>query len=88
MNSQQISLRNEILESLYSVGAYIDEKVVDKDADMDIAEFITDSLMFVSFIIELEERLDIEIPDELLSIEAFSSLNGFISLVDEMLKSR
>ena len=88
MNNTQINLRKEILESLCNVGAYIDDNLIEKDTDLDISEFISDSLMFVSFIVELEERLDIEFPDELLSIEALTSLNGFISLVDEMFSTR
>ncbi|MCL1884679.1 MAG: hypothetical protein FWF81_13130 [Defluviitaleaceae bacterium] len=42
--------------------------IIDEYADnFDIGDFISDSLAFVSFIIELENLFSIEIPDEYLS---------------------
>ena len=51
---------------------------------MDLTEYILDSIQFISFIVELERELNIEFPDELLLYDNIRSLNGFISLIENL----
>ena len=53
--------------------------------DLDLTEYIEDSVKFLQFIVALEDQLDIEIPDELLNIEILRSFNGFSSLLKEFI---
>lgn len=88
MSSDWLEIRKSIIETLCSVGGYVDEEIIENaELDLEISQFITESLIFVSFIIELEERFGIEFPDDLLSIDTLSSLNGFVSLVEELLNT-
>ena len=41
--------------------------------------------MFISFIVELEDKLGIEIPEELLDINSIKSLNTFSTILEELL---
>jgi len=54
--------------------------------DVDLTEFIVESIMFISFIVELEDKLGIEIPEELLDINSIKSLNTFSTILEELLK--
>ncbi len=67
------SVRETVLKALSNVGIFIENS----DDDLDLRDFITDSIEFISFIVELENTLDIEIHDDLLQIEAVASLNVF-----------
>ena len=42
--------------------------------------------MFISFIVELEDKLGLEIPEELLDINSNKSLNTFSTILEELLK--
>jgi len=66
-----------IVQSLKNVG--IDAEI---NIDSDLREFLSDSLLFISFVVELEERLGFELPFELLIIDNFSSLHGFIAMLE------
>jgi len=59
--------------------------VPDDNNDIDLSEYIIDSLQFISFIVEIENKFGIEIPDELLNIENLKSLNGFSQLIENIL---
>ena len=52
--------------------------------DVDLTEYILDSMQFISFITELEQELNIELPNEYLLYENIRSLNGFISLIENI----
>ena len=58
--------------------------MVPETDDVNLQEYIDDSLQFISFIVEIEGRFNIEIPDDLLTIDAIDSLNGFVSMLDEI----
>lgn len=50
-------------------------------SDVNIIEYNIDSLDFISFLVDLEERLDIIIPEEILRYDILQSLNGFVNLI-------
>lgn len=54
------------------------------EEDFELLEYITDSLQFISFVVELEEVLNIEFPDELLSGEILHSRNGFATMLESI----
>ena len=70
--------RKDIIPILSNIGILIDEQM--ETFDVDLTEYILDSIQFISFIVELERELNIEFPDELLLYDNIRSLNGFISL--------
>lgn len=64
-----------ILNSLDKIGIFISEDELVED--IALSEYITDSIQFISFIIEIENDLGFELPDEFFLQEVLSSLNGF-----------
>ena len=57
-------IKNDINTVLCDMGIL----VPDDNNDIDLSEYIIDSLQFISFIVEIENKFGIEIPDELLNI--------------------
>lgn len=91
----QETVKDIILKTLNEMGISIDISDVSHDKpeasppkDIDIRDYITDSIMFISFVIELEKKLEIEIPDELFFIDTLSSLSGFSYLLVEIIKRK
>ena len=72
-------------QSINDIGIIFDLHKADMDDDIDLTEYIEDSIQFVQFIVALEENLGIEIPDELLNIELLTSWNGLSSLLEDLL---
>lgn len=52
------------------------------DEDLNLQEFIEDSFSFINFIVSIEEKFDVEIPDEYLSYETIQSMNGLLELIE------
>ena len=71
------SIRKKCIEILCCLGI-----IVDDDVDIDLSEYEIDSTLFVSFIVEVEREFNILIPDELLTIDSLSSLNGFCIFIE------
>lgn len=90
------SIKKIVIETFIEMGIYINASIDSSEVensnimsgDIDLRSYISDSIMFISFIIELEKKLQIEFPDELLLVDSFSSLNGFSYLLMEMLNER
>ena len=76
-------IKNDVIEVLNELG--IETEDIGEN-DVDLTEFIVESLMFISFIVELEDKLGIEIPEELLDINSIKSLNTFSTILEELLK--
>lgn len=55
-----------------------------KDQDIDLREYAIDSIVFISFILDVENEFGIVIPDNFLTVEILKSLEGFINLVIEL----
>lgn len=73
------NIKKQIFEIFDENGIYITESEMQKD--IDLREYLVDSIQFVYFIVELEERLGVELPDEILIYDNLSSLNGFVNMV-------
>ena len=74
MINDEIELK--IIEALNNVGILFDATELET---LSFEEVIPDSLSFISFIVELEQIFNIEIPDEFLMPERISS---FVSIRD------
>lgn len=91
--SQEI-IQNIILETLTEMGIYMDisqesnEDSILLPTDIDLRDYIGDSIMFISFVVELERKLEIAFPDELLFIDTLASLSGFSYLLMEITNNR
>lgn len=72
----------EIVEVLDDMGLVID--FCEDKMDFDLREYIVDSLEFVSFIMEIEQHFEIEIPSELLIYDNIKSTVGFANMINEM----
>lgn len=47
-----------------------------------------DSLKLISIVVEIEEKFDIEIPDEKLQIDKLSTLSKIVGVVEEICEGR
>ena len=77
-------LYNKICEVLNESGIMIE---LGED-DYDLREYILDSLQFITFIVSLEQTLEIEIGDELLQYDEMASLNNFCYRIYETINER
>ncbi len=73
------NIKKQIFEILDENGIYIEPG--DTGEDIDLREYLVDSIQYVYFIVELEERLGVELPDEILIYDNLASLNGFVNMV-------
>ncbi len=68
-----------ILKFFEENGVCIDQDSI--SGDVDLHEYLIDSMQYIYFLVELERMLDIELPDEILLYDNLSSLNGFSNLI-------
>lgn len=73
-----------IINVLIDLGIDCSEINLNSDTDVDLSEYITNSLTFINFIVKIEEKLEIKIPDEFLILEKLTSLNGFINMLQSI----
>lgn len=76
------NIRDIVYEVIDEMGIYIDIT----EEDFDLSEYIVDSLQFLTFVINLEERLGIEIPDDLLLYDKMYSFNGYCKMLEGICK--
>jgi len=76
------NIRDIVYEVIDEMGIYIDIT----EEDFDLSEYIVDSLQFLTFVINLEERLGIEIPDDLLLYDKMYSFNGYCRMLEGICK--
>ncbi len=81
-NNTLDNIKEEVVKILENNGIVVEMKD-DGDAFFDITAI--DSITFISFIVDIENIFGIAIPDELLSLMIIQSLNGFVSVLSELL---
>ena len=81
-----MDIKNMIFNTMDSIGIYIDDisNDIQQHEDIDLREYVLDSIQFISLIVEIEKNLEIEIPDELLFYDKLSSLNAFIQMISDL----
>lgn len=62
--------------------------ILDSMEDVNLNDYIDDSLQFISFIVQVEQAFDIVFPDEELLLNSLYSLNGFCELIKEIIEKR
>lgn len=77
-----MEIKEQLIACLNNMGIEIDAN----EKDVDLRGYFEDSLMFISAIVEFENFLGIEIPDELLLYDKFSSLNSFSIELQEVIE--
>ena len=65
-----------LLSILAEMGIYIVSYDYEEN-DIDLTEYISNSIDFITFFIEIEDAFKIDLPDELLGFENIRSLNSF-----------
>lgn len=78
-----MTIRYKLLDILESNGIYVDRKK--NENDIDLRDYITDSIQFISFIVEIEKELNMEFPDEFLLFDKIASLNGFSNIIESII---
>ena len=53
--------------------------------DLDLRDFIQDSVQFISFAVNLEQKLDVELNDELLLFDSIASFNNYSQKIYDLL---
>lgn len=77
--------RNGIYKVLDVMGIIV---ALDDEKDEDLREYIIDSLQFINFILEIEHYFDIEVPANVLIYDNIASLNGFGTIVEELMSEK
>lgn len=80
----EATVKHIVIEELENLGIIID----DSKNDVDLLSMEIDSITFISFIVALEERFEIQFPDEYLAMEVMNSLNGFSDLICVLLSNK
>ena len=78
-----MDVREKILQILDDNGIFVEKERI--EGDIDLREYVTDSIQFITFIVEIEKVFDMEFPDEFLLFDKIASLNGFSNIVESVL---
>jgi len=73
------NVKKQIFEIFDENGIYIEPDEIRED--IDLREYLVDSIQYVYFIVELEERLGVGLPDEVLIYDNLASFHGFVNMV-------
>ena len=77
-----MNIRKTLEKILESYGIYL------KEGEDDLTNYILDSLQFISFIVDIESTLNIDIPDYLLKYDTLKSFNQFVSRLEEIYEEK
>lgn len=78
------NIKDLIYNILIAMGIYIEKT----NNDVDLTEYITDSLDYISFFVELEEGLDLELPDDLFLMDTIKSINALSQKIELLLLAK
>ena len=57
--------------------------VFETGEDFAISDYIVDSIQFISFIVNIEEKLNVSLPDDFLSLDILQSAKGLANKLSE-----
>lgn len=72
---------NRIISCLKNIGIYVDDE---ENLDIDINDYIEDSITFITFVVELEREFNIEIPDDYLIPTQLNTISNILNLIKEL----
>ncbi len=75
--------KTQILSCFRNVG--IDLPDIQEGGDLDLRDYFIDSLAFISAVVEIENTLGIEIPDDFLDYDKFASFCSFCEAIETLL---
>lgn len=82
------TIKQEVIE-------LISELFKDKGFDIDILEYVDliedmgmDSITFISIVVEIEEHFAVEVPDDILLLENFKSVDDIVSVIENELSKK
>lgn len=75
-----IEVRDKLFEILNDMGIICDTEKVEEDVDL--REYIEDSIVFIGFIAEIEAKFNFELDDSVLLYDNLQSLNGFVKMLE------
>lgn len=76
-------VKDKLFEILNDMGIICDtEKVTE---DIDLRDYIVDSIIFIGFIVEIEAKFNFELDDNVLLYDNLQSMNGFVKMIEEYL---
>jgi acyl carrier protein len=78
----EAKVRERLLGILEESGLYVEQK--SSGEDLDLREYIVDSVQFMSFVVEIESQFNIEMPDEVLVYDKLGSLNGLAAIIESI----
>mgnify|MGYP005789605201 CR=1 FL=1 len=78
-----MDIQNKILSCLEEVGIILEED--SNIEDIELSNYLDDSLVFIQFIVGLEEAFEINFPDEMLSIENIGTMSTLSSTIENIL---
>ena len=81
---EQLEIKNKINEVLTRYGIIN----INNSLDICLLDYLSDSLQLMEFLCDIEDELDIELDDEMISYEIFYSLNGFCELIEDVIKKK
>ena len=76
-----LNVHKEVIAALEESGIFACDGEIRDD---DLFRYDMDSLTFVNFIVSIEERLGICIPDEYIRIDILQSIDGFVLLLEHI----
>ena len=82
------TIKQEVIE-------LIEDLFKDKGFDSDIIEYVDliddcgmDSITFISIVVEIEAHFDIEVPDDLLTLENFKCVDDIVTIVENEISKK
>lgn len=75
-----IEVREKLFEILNDMGIICDTEKIEED--IDLREYIEDSIVFIGFIVEIEAKFNFELDDSALLYDNLQSLNGFVKMLE------
>ena len=74
-------VKDIVIDCLLKVGIIVDSSA----EDTNILDYGIDSISYVTFIIELEDSLGIDLPESVFNYEVLRSLNGFSNMLVDII---
>lgn len=75
-----------IIKSLADIGITIEEEELHKGEDINLQEYIYESILFINFILAIEEKINCELADELMNYDNIISMRAFSNMLEAYVK--
>lgn len=82
---EKIDVKEKIINSLENIGIFID---ISSATDVDLNNYIEDSIQFMSMIVQLEKIFNTEIPSDLLLFDNFDSIEKICLMFSELVNTQ